>query len=151
MRTTYCTGFIRLKLWAVTNDILDIFPASPFHVAIYLSSLVQTSRIGIPVTIAFYSLHWDHTVVEKKSPTDSLIAKNVLEGAKRRLTKSITSELLVELYHSVFKENSLILSVFSVLQQFCVFPSYNILRQIILFSNLVIYLSTTKKKSILFS
>jgi len=38
----YYAGFMRWKKWAVTNGInmLDIFPANPFHVAIYLSSLV---------------------------------------------------------------------------------------------------------------
>jgi hypothetical protein len=52
---------------AVANGInmLDILPANPFHVEIYLSSLVQTSRIVIPVTTAFYSLHWAHTVIGK--------------------------------------------------------------------------------------
>jgi hypothetical protein len=51
----------------VTNGInmLDIFPGNPFHVEIYLSSLVQTSRIVSPVTTAFYSLHWAHTVIGK--------------------------------------------------------------------------------------
>ena len=40
--------FMRWKKGAVTNDInmLDIFTANPFYVAIYLSSLVQTSRTG---------------------------------------------------------------------------------------------------------
>ena len=48
---------------------------------IYLpKSLVQTSRTVNPVTTAFYSLHWAHTVIGETSPTYSLIV-NVLEGA----------------------------------------------------------------------
>lgn len=43
------------KKWAVRNGFnnLDIFPATPFHVAIYLSSLVQTSLTVSPVTTAY--------------------------------------------------------------------------------------------------
>jgi len=100
---------------AATNGInmLDIFPANPFHVAIYLSSLVQTSRTVSPVTTAFYSLPWAHTVIGKTSPTDSLIVKNVFECAKRRLVTPIekketsTPDMLLKLYNSVFKENNL--------------------------------------------
>jgi hypothetical protein len=64
---------------AVTNGInmLDIFPANPFHVEIYLSSLVQTCRIVSPVATAFYSLHWAHTVIGKTSPTESDSQKRV--------------------------------------------------------------------------
>ena len=49
--STVKANYARFMLWkkgAVTNDInmLDIFTANPFYVAIYLSSLVQTSRTG---------------------------------------------------------------------------------------------------------
>ena len=49
-----CVG----KKWAVTNDIdiLNIFPANPFHVAIYLSSLVQTSLTVSPDTTPLCNL-----------------------------------------------------------------------------------------------
>jgi hypothetical protein len=82
----YYAGFMRWKKGAVTNDInmLDIFTANPFYVAIYLSSLVQTSRTGSSVTTAFYNLHWAHTVIGKSSPTESLIVKKVFEDAKRQ-------------------------------------------------------------------
>ena len=54
---TYHLGFIRWKKWASINRIssVDILPAKPFFVAIYLSSLVQSCRTVIPVTQAFYS------------------------------------------------------------------------------------------------
>ena len=62
---TYYAGFMRWKKWAVRNgiNILDIFSASPFHVAI--SSLAQTSGIvsAVTCTTASYSFHWVHTVI----------------------------------------------------------------------------------------
>jgi hypothetical protein len=82
----------------------------------------------------YYSLHWAHTVWEI-SPTNSLIAKNVFDGAKRRLVtptekkEPIAPDMLLKLYNSVFKDLPL--------QNFCVFPSYHKLRGAILFSNLI--------------
>ena len=111
----YYAGFCRWKKWAFTYGIsnLDIFPAKPFYVAIYLSSLVQTSRTVSPIASAFYSLQWAHNLIGKPSPTESLIVKNVFEGAKRRLAtptekkEPITPELLSQVYNSLFKEGDL--------------------------------------------
>jgi hypothetical protein len=70
----------------------------------------------------FYSLHWAVSPVTtaytgrilfgKTSPTNSLIAKNVFDGAKRRLVtpiekrEPITPDMLLKLYNLVFKENN---------------------------------------------
>ena len=113
---TYYSGFCRWKNWASIHGIdnSDIFPAKPFYVAIYLSSLVQTSRTVSPITSAFYSLQWAHKLIGKPSPTEACIVKNVFEGAKRRLAtpvekkEPITPELLSKVYHSIFKDNDLV-------------------------------------------
>ena len=56
----------------------------------------------------YYSLNCTHTIIGKTSPTDSLIVKNMFEGAKRRLVTSIEKkDMLLKLYNSVFKENNL--------------------------------------------
>ena len=96
---TYHLGCIRWKKWASINGIssVDILPAKPFFVAIYLSSLVQSCRT---VTQAFNSLQWAHNLIGQPSPTDTYLVKNVLEGAKRKLAtptvkkEPITPELL---------------------------------------------------------
>jgi hypothetical protein len=71
---TYHLGFIRWKKWASINGIssVDILPAKPFFVAIYLSSLVQSCRTVSPVTQAFYSLQWAHNLIGQPSPTDTI-------------------------------------------------------------------------------
>jgi hypothetical protein len=81
-------GLIGWKKWASINGIssVDILPAKPFFVAIYLSSLVQSCRTVSPVTQAFYSLQWAHNLIGQPSSTDTYLVKNVLEGAKRKLT-----------------------------------------------------------------
>ncbi|VDI73972.1 Hypothetical predicted protein [Mytilus galloprovincialis] len=87
---TYHAGFIRWKKWAVYNGIsrCDILPAKSLHVALYLSSLVQNSHTASPVISAFYSIQWAHHMIGQTSPTENLVVKNVLEGAKRRLAYS---------------------------------------------------------------
>jgi hypothetical protein len=61
-----------------------------------------------PRTRLFYT-----TLFEKTPPTNSLIAKNVFDGTKRRLVtpiekkEPITPDMLPKLYNSVFKENNL--------------------------------------------
>jgi hypothetical protein len=77
--------------------------------SIYLSSLIQTSRTVSPVTTAYTG----RILFGKTSPTNSLIDKNVFDGAKRRLVtpiekkEPITPDMLLKLNNSVFKENNL--------------------------------------------
>ena len=59
---------------------------------IYLSSLIQTSRTVSPVTTAYTG----RILFGKTSPTNSLIAKNVLDGAKRRLVTHIEITLFIK-------------------------------------------------------
>ncbi|VDI66658.1 Hypothetical predicted protein [Mytilus galloprovincialis] len=109
---TYHAGFIRWKKWAVHNGIsrCDILPAKSLHVALYLSSLVQNSHTASPVISAFYSIQWAHHMIGQTSPTENLVVKNVLEGAKRRLAtriekkEPVTPEILSKMYSSSFKE-----------------------------------------------
>jgi hypothetical protein len=54
-------------------------PRKSVSCCIYLSSLIQTSRS--PVTTAYTG----RILFGKTSPTNNLIAKNVFDGAKRRL------------------------------------------------------------------
>ena len=77
---------------------------------IYLASLIQTSRTVSPVTTAYSG----RILFGKISPTNSMIAKNVFYGAKRRLVtpiekEPITPDMLLRLYNSVIKENNLML------------------------------------------
>ena len=112
----YFSSFMRWKVWARANGISEdeILPAKAFHVALYLASLVQCSRSPSPVISAFYALKWAHNFVSAAiSPTDSELVKNVLEGAKRRLSvatckkEPITPELLEKMYDNLFSIDNL--------------------------------------------
>ena len=87
--TQYINGFQRWKRWAqARTQPVNVLPASPLHVAIYLLSIMQTSNTTAPVTTAFYSLAWAHRIASVPSPTDNSLPKSVLEAAKRTLNKA---------------------------------------------------------------
>ncbi|XP_046573043.1 uncharacterized protein LOC124281076 [Haliotis rubra] len=82
----------------------DVLPIAPLHCAIYLLSIVQRSESISPVVNAFYSLRHAHTVIGLVSPTDSMLVKNVLEAAKRKLARSVVKKepVTVEILNSLF-------------------------------------------------
>ena len=112
---SYYRAFMRWKLWAISNGIPSnqCLPAKAIHVALYLACLVQQSVSPSPVVHAFYGIRWAHSVISVPSPTESDIVKNVLEGARRRLSHSvqkkdpITPELLEKMFDKLFVEGNL--------------------------------------------
>jgi integrase len=69
---------------------------------------VQQSSSPSPINQAFHSIRWAHNIASRSSPTDSYLVKNILEGAKRRLSvpikkkKPITPDLLSKMYDNMF-------------------------------------------------
>ena len=91
----------------------DTLPAGAFHVALYIASLTQSAKTHSPLMNAFYSIKWFHELFDFKSPTDSKLVLDVLDGAKRRLAKPvnkkepITNELLSKMFHSLYKPGNI--------------------------------------------
>ena len=110
----YYYGFLRWKRWALDNNIPEsnILPAKALHVALYLACLVQSSSTVSTVVQAFYSINWAHTLISAHSPTNTDLVKNVLEGAKRRLSTPIkrkdpiTPDLLEKMYNKLFSDEN---------------------------------------------
>ena len=77
-----------LKECKSSNGITSefILPAKPIHVALYLACLVQQSSSPSPINQAFHCIRWTHNIASTSSPTDSDLVKNILKGAKRRLS-----------------------------------------------------------------
>ena len=100
----YSGAFSRWKRWAVTKPNIDVFPAKPFQVALYLSYLVKTAKTSAPIEEAVNSLSWAHTLAVVEDPTDHPLVKQVVAGAKRILAhktckkEPITAEILHKLY-----------------------------------------------------
>ena len=111
----YSSAFVRFHKWALSNGLRsrDILPAKAFPVAIYLASLIQTVNSFSPVIAAFYAIKWFHDIYGLESPTNSKLVVNVLEAAKRVLSKHtvkkepITVQILTNLYERMYSENNL--------------------------------------------
>lgn len=110
----YKRGFKRWRSWALSNGLesKDTLPARAFHVALYLASIVQSANTHSPITNAYYSIKWFHELFDFKSPTDSKLVHNILEAAKRKLSRPvkkkepITSELLSKMYYALYEHKN---------------------------------------------
>ena len=112
---SYKRGFKRWAAWALSNGLSgeDILPAKAFHVALYLSSLVQSANTPSLVINAYYSIKWFHELFDFSSVTNSKLVSNVLEAARRKLSKPVnkkepvTVELLSKVFSSLYREGDL--------------------------------------------
>ena len=104
------SAFLRFLKWASCNGLgrKDTLPAKPLTVALYLSSLIQSSKSPSPVIAAFYAIKWYHEIYGLMSPTMSTLTSNVLESAKRILSKPVSRKepidigLLNDLYDRLY-------------------------------------------------
>ncbi|XP_069114860.1 uncharacterized protein [Argopecten irradians] len=110
----YKRGFLRWKKWAINSGIKleDTLPAKPLHVAIYLTSIIQTANSPSPLVNVFYSLKWFHDIFDFKSPTDSKLVVNILEAGKRKLARPVikkepvTIRMLSDMFDFLFMEGN---------------------------------------------
>ena len=78
-------------------------PASPIHVALYLTDLIDKQYSFSVVSSSLYSIKWAHSLKNCTDPTNNAFVRNLLESAKRSQTKHstkkqpFTSESLISL------------------------------------------------------
>lgn len=78
-------------------------PASPVHIALYLTELIDKRTSDNVVSSTVYSIKWAHSLRNLPDPTDNMYIKNLLETAKRTLSKPvnkkdpITTDMLITL------------------------------------------------------
>lgn len=90
-------GFLRWKKWALSSGILekDCLPAKALRMALYLVCLVQQNTSPSSIVQTFYSMKWAHSIIGGDSPTDSVLVKNILEGAKRFWDHTLYSQRII--------------------------------------------------------
>ena len=76
----YVSSYNRWRSWAREHG-LTVFPASPFHFAIYLRHLMTEAKTAAPLESAVHSIAWFHQLV-----------KSTLAGAQRRLLAHQTTK-----------------------------------------------------------
>ena len=101
----YSGAFSRWKRWAKSKPSLEVIPAKPFQVALYLNFLTRNARSSAPVEEAVNALSWAHQLAVVEDPTQHSLVRQVLAGAKRILAnrtekkEPITAEILHKLYN----------------------------------------------------
>ena len=110
----YYGAFTRCHKWVLSNGLRssDILPTNALTVAICLVSLIQSAKS--PSSVFFYAfcgIKRFHGIYGLYLPTNSKLVVNVLESAKRILSKHtvkkdpITIDILISLYLRLYSEN----------------------------------------------
>ena len=85
----YFSSYIRWRSRAREHG-LTVFPASPFHFAIYLRHLMTEAKTASPLESAVHSIAWFHLLGGEPSPSDHPLMKSTLAGAQRLLAHQTT-------------------------------------------------------------
>ena len=80
----YFSSYTRWRSWARAYG-LTVFPASPFHFAIYLRYLMIEAKSASPLESAVHSIALFHLLGGEPSPSDHPLVKSTLAGAQRLL------------------------------------------------------------------
>ena len=80
----YLSSYNRWRSWAREHG-LAVFPASPFHFAIYLRHLMTEAKTASPLESAVHSITWFHQLGGEPSPSVHPLVKSTLAGAQRFL------------------------------------------------------------------
>jgi integrase len=84
---TYRRAFLRWKRYTVQYEHMEVLPASPLDVAIYLQSLMDCSSSASTIDTAFYAIQWAHTMAGVESPTGHPVVVAVRDAASRHFGK----------------------------------------------------------------
>ncbi|XP_061197345.1 integrase/recombinase xerD homolog [Saccostrea echinata] len=92
-------------------------PASPTHVALYLTDLLQngSSQQLHPVNVAVYAIKWAHECAGLPDPTKNSYVTSLQEAARRKASRvvqkkePITKDVLIELCDKFVDENDLLI------------------------------------------
>ena len=87
----YFSFYNRWRSWAREHG-LTVFPASPFHFAIYLRHLMTEAKTASPLESAVHSIAWFHQLGGQPSPSDHPLVKSTLAGAQRLLAHQTTKK-----------------------------------------------------------
>lgn len=87
----YFSSYNRWRSWAREHG-LTVFPASPFHFAIYLRHLMTEAKTASPLESAVHSIAWFYQLDGEPSPSAHPLVKSTLAGAQRLLAHQTTKK-----------------------------------------------------------
>ncbi|XP_068738599.1 uncharacterized protein [Montipora capricornis] len=87
----YYRAYRKWKQFAISMFDGNVFPAKPFHVALYLQHLIEQSHSPSVIDSAFYGIKWAHSMAGIPSPTDNPIVEATRSASKRLLGTAIVN------------------------------------------------------------
>ena len=90
----YRSGWLRWRQWAAFKIGVQVIPAKPLHVALFISELTVISvsnNTGISsIESVLYGIKWGHSLAGiVDCPTSHPLVKSSLEGARRKLARPV--------------------------------------------------------------
>lgn len=86
--TKYLSYFNKWKSF-IEDKGLSPIPASPVHVALYVTDLIDKNVSSSVISATVYSIKWAHSLKNLPDPTNNSFVVNLLETAKRTLSKPV--------------------------------------------------------------
>lgn len=132
--------FYGFKKWDkfITDYNFVSLPASPVHVALYLTHLLDSGFKFSSISTAVYSIKWAHEMCGKTDPTSNSFVKNLVDSAKRSVKMPVkkkdpvTSDILKKLctIHQFSKDLYIVRDLAMILLCFSGFLRFNELSQL---------------------
>jgi hypothetical protein len=98
----YFSYFMKWKTF-ITSKGGSALPASPVCIALYLTDLMNRGCSNHVISSTLYGIKWVHSLNNLQDPTENHFVKNLVESAKRTLSRHVnkkqpvTKDLLIEL------------------------------------------------------
>ena len=84
----YSYGYQRWKRWAEQFQEIDVLPAQPKHIVLYLVYLSENANSSSPIVTALQSLSWAHKLAGLPDPTVDPMVVTIRDSLSRSLGKS---------------------------------------------------------------
>lgn len=88
----YRRAFLRWRSFAASSDEIQVFPAMPGHVALYLPHVLDTTKSHSSVDSAIYGIQWAHNLADVPAPTNSPIVRAISRASNRIIGTRVTNK-----------------------------------------------------------
>ena len=88
----YSRAFEKFRLWTAGYEEINALPSDCLSVATYLESLIESNSSFSAIEGAVYGIRWAHNLYGFPNPCESQFVKDILESAKRSLSRPVVKK-----------------------------------------------------------
>ncbi|KAK3104500.1 hypothetical protein FSP39_003510 [Pinctada imbricata] len=88
----YRYGFKEWCEWCKKFNSISTVPASDYHVCLFIMSLMRNNASVSKIEQAIYSISWAQYIAGYDNPCESVLVKNIVEGARRKLSRPVVKK-----------------------------------------------------------